>query len=164
MRLYLIRHAIAEDRDAALWPEDGKRPLTQRGVRRFRRAAKGLATLVPQVDVLLSSPYVRAWDTAIMLRDEAGWPQPVSCDELASDKPPAVISALEPYADRESVALVGHEPYLGHLIAALLGSMADAAFTMRKGGAMCFDIEQLSLTEPAKMVWSLPPRVLRSLS
>ena len=126
LRLYLVRHAIAEDRDPVLWPEDGKRPLTQRGVRRFRRAARGISALVPEVDVLLSSPFVRAWDTALMLTDEAGWPQPLTCDELTTDAPTAVISALQPYADRELIALVGHEPYLGHFAAALLGSEADS--------------------------------------
>ena len=82
MDLYLVRHAIAEDRDHARWPDDADRPLSAKGIERFEREARGLATLVPDVDILLASPFSRAWHTAEILTKEAGWPPPVRADEL----------------------------------------------------------------------------------
>ena len=81
MELYLVRHAIAEERDPRRWPDDAQRPLSERGRARFARAAAGLRTLGVEVDLLLSSPYARAWATAEILSEEAGWPAPVVVDD-----------------------------------------------------------------------------------
>ena len=56
MDLYLVRHAIAENRSAQRWPDDGDRPLSAKGIERFEREAKGLATLVPTVDIVRREP------------------------------------------------------------------------------------------------------------
>ena len=76
MELYLVRHAIAGKPDAASWPDDSERPLTEEGITRFRPAARGLATLVPDVERVLSSPWTRAWQTAEILQEENDWPAP----------------------------------------------------------------------------------------
>jgi phosphohistidine phosphatase len=65
--LYLVRHAVAHKRAPERWPDDGKRPLTPGGEEEFRGAARGLAEIIPEVEVLLSSPYERAWQTAEIL-------------------------------------------------------------------------------------------------
>jgi phosphohistidine phosphatase len=59
--VYLVRHAVAERRNTARWPDDTTRPLTANGAKRFARAARGLRRIVPTVDLALSSPYARAW-------------------------------------------------------------------------------------------------------
>src|SRR5215470_13980294 len=81
--LVIVRHAIAEDRDWLRWPDDAERPLTEAGAERFARAARGLARLVGNVDAVLTSPAVRAWQTADLLEHEAGWPTPEPTDALA---------------------------------------------------------------------------------
>ena len=72
MDLYVVRHAVARERDANLWPDDSKRPLTPRGEERFRHAAGGILRLVSEVGAVLSSPFVRAWRTAELLEQRAG--------------------------------------------------------------------------------------------
>jgi hypothetical protein len=74
--LYLVRHAVAHKRDAERWPDDSKRPLTPEGEEEFVGAVRGLARVVPEVDILLSSPYERAWRTAKILTQHAGWTAP----------------------------------------------------------------------------------------
>ena len=73
MELYLVRHAIAGHADHARWPDDTQRPLTEEGIARFQPAARGLARIVPTVERVLSSPWVRAWQTAEILQEESGW-------------------------------------------------------------------------------------------
>src|SRR5205085_3862257 len=84
--LYLVRHAFAGHADAARWPDDAKRPLTADGVRRFRPAAEGLRRLAPDVDVVLSSGYTRAWQTAELLHEVTGWPVPEACAALEAER------------------------------------------------------------------------------
>ena len=74
MDLYIVRHAIAGHADGSRWPDDADRPLTPEGAKSFRAAAAGLRRIVSSVDVLLSSRFVRAWQTAELLHEVAGWP------------------------------------------------------------------------------------------
>jgi len=112
MDLYLVRHGVAFDYDPAQWADDSQRPLTPDGIKRFKRSARGLKWLVPSVDLVLSSPWVRAWQTAELLRTEAGWPAPVAAEALAATgrAPAEVLQALQPYTASTAIALVGHEP------------------------------------------------------
>jgi phosphohistidine phosphatase len=165
VRLIIVRHAIAEDRDAKLWPNDGERPLTKRGRRRFTKAAEGLAQLVPEVDIVLSSPYVRAWGTALILAEEADWPQPVACDELRDSPPWDVIRAVQARTEgAATVALVGHEPYLGRLVTQLVAPAGGAQVELRKGAAVCIEQPALGGEQPARLIWLLQPKVLRMLT
>jgi phosphohistidine phosphatase len=163
MRLYLVRHAIAAEPDRERWPDDSERPLTPRGVRRSRRAARGLSRVTPPVDFVLSSPYVRAWDTALILEDEAGWPAPLQCPELTEDNPAALLDALKPFSGAESIALVGHEPNLSRFASALLSPTWGPWLQFRKNSVAL--LQQVDEAEPARfeLAWFLPPRVLRAL-
>ena len=69
MKIYLVRHAAAFERDPDRWPDDSERPLAPEGEEEFRLAARGLARVVPRVDAILSSPYRRAWRTAEILSE-----------------------------------------------------------------------------------------------
>src|SRR4051812_33311279 len=125
MYLYLVRHAVAYKRDWERWPDDSKRPLTPEGEEEFVGAARGLASVVPEVDVLLSSPYERAWRTAEILTQHAGWPAPKESPPREREAPPEkAILALKIYADSQSVPLVAHRPGLHELGVSLL--TADA--------------------------------------
>ncbi|HTD76227.1 MAG TPA: phosphohistidine phosphatase SixA, partial [Chloroflexota bacterium] len=143
MNLYLVRHAIAFQPDPASWPDDRDRPLTPQGEKKFRRAVRGLEALVPGVDVVLSSPLVRAWRTAEILRKTAGWPEPSRFDPLEPGTAPAdVVDALQPHASAESVALVGHEPSLHELLSYLLsGDPGNVKVTMKKGGVAYLSVD-----------------------
>ena len=77
MRLIVIRHAKAKDRDPNAWPDDTMRPLTKGGRRDFARLAARLPSWLEPPSAVLSSGWVRAWDTAAILANETGWPEAV---------------------------------------------------------------------------------------
>jgi phosphohistidine phosphatase len=162
VKVVLVRHAIAAERDPSKWPDDSLRPLTPEGVERFRRAARGLGRLVSDVDVVLSSRYVRAWRTAELLCTEVGWPVPEECAELeASREPAGAVEALRRHSAAGSIALVGHEPHLSSLASLLLsGDEAGVRLELKKGGAALLEVDDDRTT----LVWHVPPRLLRLLA
>ena len=165
MDLYLVRHAIAFDRDPVVWPNDSERALTSDGVEKFRLAARGLHSVVPKVDVVLSSPWTRAWDTALLLAEEAGWPEPELCVALTGGDFEAWSSAIAGYEGASAVALVGHEPHLSDFATWLLGTAGGRALLeMKKGGAAYIECAEPRAGFPAVLRWLLPPRILRRLA
>ena len=165
MLLYLVRHAIAAPADAAIWPDDGTRPLTKRGKKRFRRAAAGLRAFAPAPERVLSSPLARAWQTAELLEQAAGWPGPVCCEALVPGRPAHdVLAALQPHAGIAVLAIVGHEPILGELAALLLWGQAQGApVAFRKGGVACLELEGSPQDRGAHLIWHATPRLLRAI-
>ncbi|MGH2556361.1 MAG: phosphohistidine phosphatase SixA [Actinomycetota bacterium] len=166
MDLYLVRHAIAHPRDEKKWPDDGKRPLTPEGEERFRRAARGLRKLTPTVELVLASPFDRAWRTAELLNEEARWPQPKKCEVIEADRSPVEgIEALRGHLDVASVALVGHEPNLSEIASMLLtGNATRLAMDFKKGGAACLQLDGSLRRGSAMLLWFVTPRMLRSLA
>jgi phosphohistidine phosphatase len=164
MELYVVRHAIAAERDPERWPDDRDRPLTPAGMVKFRAAARGLARLASDIEAVWSSPLRRAWQTAEILHVDAGWPAPRECAALEPDRPAAeIIRELAAAAHGAPVALVGHAPNLDELIALLLeGPRGQPRFALRKGGAACLDVEPRKPGD-AGLLWFASPKLLRSL-
>ena len=160
--LYLVRHAIAAERGSE-WPDDTKRPLTERGISRFKEAVKGLRRLDIALDEIFTSPLVRARQTADLLAAGLEGKPPVKVlDGLApGHTSSAVITQLAKVARRRRVALVGHEPELGELAAQLIG--AGRALPFKKGGICRIDLGSLTSKQAASLVWFLPPNVLRQI-
>ena len=158
--LYLVRHAVAAERGEE-WPDDTKRPLTTTGVSRFRDAVKGLVWFDIGIDEIYASPLVRARQTADLLSAGLKDRPPVcTLDELApGNEPSKVLAELAKRVKRRRVALVGHEPDLGELAAALLG--AKRALPFRKGGICRIDVSRISSSTTGSLIWFLPPKVLR---
>ncbi len=164
MELILVRHAIAYKWDPLRWPDDSERPLTPAGITKFELAARGLGRVVNSVDVMLSSPFVRALQTARILEDVAGWPQPVTCEVLEpSHDPTEVIAFLQQDHPRGVVVLVGHEPLMGELAGTLLSGAGVPPQPFKKGGAACFRSEQGLPSGIMTLRWWLPPNVARKL-
>jgi phosphohistidine phosphatase len=160
--LYLIRHGIAEERGEK-WPDDTKRPLSEEGIQRLKKEARGLAQIVDGFDVILASPLVRTRQTADLVAGAFdSKPTIVPIDSLApGGTHHAVLADLEKQARRSKIALVGHEPGLGELAGRLVGSRRPLEF---KKGAVCrIDVETLPPAGPGALRWFLPPKVLRSL-
>jgi phosphohistidine phosphatase len=160
--LYLVRHAIAADRGSE-WPDDGKRPLTERGMSRFKEVVKGLRRLDIAVDEIYTSPLVRAKQTAELLASGLEGKPPVKVlDALApGHTATAVMSNLAKIARRRRIALVGHEPELGELAAHLIG--AGRALAFKKGGICRIDVGSLSARRAGGLVWFASPAILRRL-
>jgi phosphohistidine phosphatase len=160
--LYLVRHGLAAERGEA-WPDDSKRPLTDDGMSQMRKAARGLARLGLTLDVVLTSPLVRARQTAEILAG-ALEPRPplVTVDSLAPEgNYAAIVADLEKYERKTRIALVGHEPALGELAARLVGSRHPIEF--KKGGVCRIDVEDIPPSGPGDLRWLLTPKILRAL-
>jgi phosphohistidine phosphatase len=160
--LYLVRHAIAAERGDD-WPEDDKRPLTERGIARFEEGVSGLEYLDVVIDEIFTSPLIRAKQTAALLSAGLKGSPPVKMlDALAPGSAPAeVIAQLARAAKRRKLALVGHEPGLGELAAYLIG--AARPFEFRKGGVCRIDVQGLPSKRPGSLVWFVTPKALRRL-
>jgi phosphohistidine phosphatase len=160
--LYLIRHGLAAERGEA-WPDDAKRPLTERGMSRLRKGARGLARLGVSLDVVLTSPLVRTRQTAEIVAGAFDTHPPlINVEGLAPGGAyQAVLADLEKHAKRARIALVGHEPGIGELAARLIGTRHPIEF---KKGAVCrIDLETLPPAGPGSLRWFLTPKILRSL-
>ena len=157
MLLYLVRHAIAEPRGSG-W-EDADRPLTLKGVERFVKCVRGLRRMGVEVDFLYSSPWERAVQTAAELESVLPRGKPIQTESLARSPDESLLALL----DADSVALVGHEPWMGEACAWLCtAERSDAeVFPFKKGGVAILEGEPI----PGAMVlkaW-LPPKVLRRI-
>jgi phosphohistidine phosphatase len=161
--LYLVRHAIAEERGPK-WPDDTERPLTADGAARMRRAVKGLDRLREPIALVLTSPLVRAVQTAeILSRGLPARPDVTVLPALAPGTPPSrVVQALADYEKPKVIALVGHEPDLGHLAAWLIGARTPLEF--RKGAVCRIDTVDWPATRESRLIWFTTPRILRRLA
>jgi phosphohistidine phosphatase len=162
MDVLIVRHAIAEERDARRWPDDRGRPLTTDGVRRFRKVARHLGRAVPEVDGVWSSPLARAWQTAEILEEAAGWPPPQKLTALEPGvEPSSALDFLRKERKRARVVLVGHEPGLHELVSFLLSGSSDrVAVEMKKGGAALVRMGDEIMAGSGELLWLLPPRVV----
>ncbi len=161
--LYIVRHAIAAERGPD-WPDDAKRPLTERGIAKFRNVVESCASLGLEVDEVWTSPLVRARQTADLLAAGLMEQPPVKLLPVLAPGhgPAAVMEGLAKATRRRRVAVVGHEPDLGELAAFLLG--ARRAMPFKKGGMCRIDLEISSGRWSGGLVWFAPPRMLRKLS
>ena len=160
--LYLIRHGMAEVRGEA-WPDDTKRPLTEEGMTRLRRAARSLSRLDVGFEVVLTSPLVRTRQTAeIVAAEFAPRPAVINVDALAPGGSSAgVLAELEKHAKRKRIAIVGHEPGIGDLAARLVGTRHEIQF--KKGAILRVDVETLPPKGPGTLRWFIAPKFLRAL-
>jgi phosphohistidine phosphatase len=159
---FLVRHAVAATRGDE-WPNDDDRPLTHAGAARMRRVVSGLRALGVKVDVVATSPLVRAVETADLL--VAGL-KPVPALQvvpaLAPGVAPAkVADALAAIDAKRNLAIVGHEPELGELAAWLIGARTPLPF--KKGGVCRIDLEGPLSGRTARLVWMAPPKMLRAI-
>ncbi|HVQ14015.1 MAG TPA: phosphohistidine phosphatase SixA [Vicinamibacterales bacterium] len=161
-QLFLIRHGVAEERGDA-WPDDAKRPLSEDGIERFQKSARGLARLDVWIDVVLTSPLVRARQTADIVA-AAFDPRPsiITIESLAPGGSYASLLAdLEKHGRKTRIALVGHEPGIGELGARLIGSRHS--FEFKKGAVCRIDVDEIPPVGPGDLRWFLTPKVMASI-
>jgi phosphohistidine phosphatase len=167
MRLLVVRHAIAEDREefAKHGRPDDERPLTTDGRAKMKAVVEGLCVILKHIDIIGTSPLVRAEQTAEILSDGFGSVETVT------------VPALEPSSDLSSmlrflrsterlrvVALVGHEPHLGRMTSWLLTGRDHPFVSPKKGSAMLLEFEGSPREGTATLLWALTPAHLRALA
>ena len=162
MILYLVRHGIAVDRTDPKSPPEAERPLTAKGVQKTREAALGLAALGAKPDVLVTSPFVRAAQTAEIFGEALGFsPDKIRVSDTLkpSANPADTMKELSQMKAKE-LACFGHAPHMDLLIAYLTG--ARGPFTeLKKSGVACF--EHGSAHGKWMLKWMVTPKVLREL-
>jgi phosphohistidine phosphatase len=163
VNLYLLRHGLARDPSPQGFAKDSDRPLTPEGERKLRKIAEGMAALELAVDLILSSPYRRARQTAEIVAEALkGRKRLRFSDTLAPggsmQKLIGLVEKLEPPA--ENVLLVGHEPYLSELISFLVAGHSGFAVVMKKGGLCKISAESLQPSRCAALKWLLTPKQL----
>ncbi|HSL04215.1 MAG TPA: histidine phosphatase family protein [Nitrospiraceae bacterium] len=164
MDCVLLRHGIAVERDE--WEGlDGDRPLTERGAKRVAQVADGLNRINVQPTHILSSPLIRAIETAKIARRSLRARSAIHIvDELLPDAPPhRLVTILHNLPPESCVLCIGHEPQLGMAASVLLSGRVSASFSLKKAGA-CL-IELSTPTKPGQGVlrWWLTPGQLRVL-
>ncbi len=168
MNLYLLRHGIAVSNDDPENMPDNDRPLSAKGIKRMRKAAKGMRRLGIPFDSVLTSPLVRARQTAEVVAQALGLGDHL--EDLSTLIPGNSLSdlwsSLTPYQDREHLLLVGHEPLLSTVLSYLLthDERRSIAVDFKKGGLCRVEITALPPNKAATLHWLLTPKQLRALA
>jgi phosphohistidine phosphatase len=165
MNLYLIRHGIAADLGPGNLFQDSQRPLTEAGRKKMRGIARGLSALDVNLDLILTSPYLRARETAAILADEFDLKGKLVTNEhlVPEGQLNLLIAEIREKYRVDHLALVGHEPSLSGLISLLLTGETGLAVTMKKGGVCCLSIWELISGRCATLEWlSTPAQLIRA--
>jgi phosphohistidine phosphatase len=165
--LLLFRHGPTEERDPRRWPDDRLRPLSRQGRPETKLAARGLARVEPDVDVVLSSPAVRARATAEIVREELGVGRPViEWEELAPDEPAAGVLARHAREVKAThlAVLVGHEPTLGELVGLATSGDAVSSVRLSRAGSARVDFPRSVQPGGGQLAWLLTRKQLTELA
>jgi phosphohistidine phosphatase len=164
METILFRHGIAVDRENWDGP-DSERPLTTKGADKTRQAAAGLLKLSVTPTHVLTSPYVRARETARLVRDRLKCPQDIQvCDELLPTAPPDKLLVLLGSLPQDTcVICVGHEPHLGEAAGLILFGEPVLGLSLKKAGACCVFFDAAPRAAKGVLEWWLTPSQLRTL-
>jgi phosphohistidine phosphatase len=165
MNLFLLRHAIAVEPGALSGASDADRPLSAEGKKKMRKIALGMKTLELSFDLILSSPYVRARETAEIVAHEFGSVLEFTPRLEVGGDPATLVAEVDARArGLTNVLLVGHEPQLSKLISYLLAGNSGLSVTMKKGGLCKLDVPRLRYARSASLEWLLTPSQLAHLS
>lgn len=161
MNLYLLRHGLAVDRTPGI-KFDKDRPLTPQGQKKMRRLAVFLRKLGLSFDLILSSPFLRARQTAEIVAEVLDLSKRLEITtHLAPGQRPS--EAIEELTRKgrglDDVLLVGHEPDLSRLISILVTGKPGLALELKKGGLVKLEIGAMRPSRGATLQWLLPPKL-----
>lgn len=164
MELYLLRHGIAQERGTT--PTDEERALTEEGVSRMQEIVKGMQALGLEFDSILTSPLVRAKQTAELVRKGYDLKAPVTESNLL--RPEAkhndLLKELRRFDAGSRVLLVGHEPFLSELLSLLTAGDPYSAINVRKGGLALVSVPKMGREAIGCLEYLLTPKQLRCLA
>jgi phosphohistidine phosphatase len=160
MKLYILRHGDAVEHGDPRYKEND-RPLTQKGVERTKELAHALREMEIEFDAIVSSPLVRAKETAEFVARGLKFSGKVDfTDHLApSGSMEDLVNHIHMLRP-DTALLVGHEPYLSSFISLLCTGGTGLPIVMKKGGLCRLNVESLRCEKCATLEWLLPPRVI----
>ena len=162
MQLYIVRHGIAIDREDPKCPPDPERYLTEEGVEKTREVAKGVAALGVTADLFLTSPYVRAAQTAEIFASVLDYAkQKIRRSDLLlpGAEPSQLLREFAKYKQASAVFLFGHAPQLDDVIATALGSKKHLT-ALKKAGVALVELKRFA-PPVGELVWLATPKLLR---
>lgn len=165
MKIYLIRHSNAVDPGTPDYEDDSARPLTEKGREKMRGIASALKALGVVPDRIVSSPYLRARETAeILARGLKYKSELVFSDTLVPmGNAASIIGEINEKFSVDELALVGHEPCFSALVGALTASAPGIEMDLKKGGVCCLSADDLKVERKAVLEWLLTPKILSRL-
>ncbi len=163
MRLYVMRHGVAVQRPEASTDPDSSRALTPKGIMKTRAAARGLRVLGVRPDLMFTSPYLRAAQTAEIVADVLGFPPHKirTTESLTPGKDPAEFWKDISRLRAKDIMCFGHAPHLDHMVQGALGAQTLVT-ALKKAGVICLEMEGLHPPRGG-IVWLCTPRILRLL-
>jgi len=167
VNLYILRHGIAVERSTPGFKTDAERPLTPKGKRQLRQIAAALQNLDLDFNLILSSPFLRARQTAeIIARSRRQKKRLAFSDELTpGSNPKALIQQLNELKPvPQNILLVGHEPYLSQLIRRLISGNATTGIELKKGGLGKLETASLRFGRCATLAWLLTPKQMKGMA
>jgi len=159
MEIIIVRHGIAEDTAPG---GDCERMLTDEGREKMRQVAEGIRNLKPNVEIVLTSPLVRAAQTAEIIAEALGVPVETAPELAPSGTPMDVCRMVAARTEAGGVILVGHQPNCGELASYLLTGRGGVPIEFKKGGACMIDVRRPA-PSAGVLVWHMPPKVMRSV-
>jgi phosphohistidine phosphatase len=164
VKLLLIRHAEAEAQPPLLGRfagnKDAARRLTAEGKKQMRQVARGLRAIVAGVDVMATSPYVRARETADIVAEIFDCDNPVEVPALASGATPERLAAwLDDQPHDATIVLVGHQPDLSAIAGWFLNGVTVSVLDFEKGAACLIEFDGAAARGRGRLCWHLPPDV-----
>lgn len=162
MQLYIVRHGIAIDREDPQCPPDPDRYLTEEGVEKTKGVARGLAALGATGDLFLTSPYVRAVQTAEIVASTLGYEkQKIRRTDslLPGTEPSLLFRELAKDKQASAVLVFGHAPHLDDLIATAVGAKKHVT-ELKKAGVALIELKRIS-PPIGMLVWLATPKLLR---
>jgi phosphohistidine phosphatase len=166
MNLFILRHGLASDPGEHGLPKDlpdTERPLSAKGKQKLWRTTAAMRTLDLKFDAVVSSPLLRARQTAQIVTEAFELRRKlILTDELApAGDPKLLLDQLTKLGPRaKNILLVGHEPYLSRLIGLLIAGNTATAIDLKKGGLAKLAVEQLRFARCAELAWLLTPKQL----
>jgi phosphohistidine phosphatase len=167
MDLLIVRHGVAEDKEAfaETGQSDDDRPLTAKGRKKMKRAARGLHTLVPEIGLLVTSPLVRARETAEIIAVAYAMDEDVDREDVL--RPESSFDAfgdwLRQQSERSPVCVVGHEPHLSGLATWLMSGAKEAQLELGKGGACLLSFDGAPKRGSAMLCWLMTSKQLEAI-
>lgn len=162
MKLYLVRHAIAEEREvfAETLLDDSLRPLTRLGRKKFNKMASHFHQKTKQLDLIISSPYTRAQQTADILKNNFPHSRLLTDKRLTPQTEMKATLEILKECNEPSMALVGHEPHLSHFIAFLLTGKSLSFIDLKRGSITCLEFDSTPAAGKAQLNWYLTPGMI----
>jgi len=162
MQLFIVRHGIAVDREDPKCPADPDRFLTEEGIEKTRQVAKGVSEVGAIPELMITSPYLRALQTAEIFAEELGYSkQKIRKSELLlpGAEPLQLLRELAKDKDLSVVFVFGHAPHLDDVVATALGSKHHIS-ALKKAGVALVELRRL-VPPSGELVWLATPKLLR---